>query len=184
VAHLEEALRLNPNFALARQNLEQHRRNCEQKTATEAALRQKVREQPDSAAALLDLGNWLINQRKLVEALECFRQVLRRDTNSVAALNRTAWILATHEDAALRNGAEALILAQRACQLTRQQDALSLNTLAAAYAELGQFNDATTTARQALDLATQSGQKGVVSIVQNLLKLYQAGQPYREMSRP
>ena len=61
------------------------------------------------------------------------------DTN---LLNDTAWILATNPNASVRDGAEAVELAQRAVKLSGGQEPAILDTLAAAYAEAGRFADA------------------------------------------
>ena len=71
----------------------------------------------------------------------------------VVVLNETAWTLATSSDASLRNGIDALAYARRAAQLSQGKVPTILGTLAAAYAEAGQFSDAVQTARAAVDLA-------------------------------
>ena len=78
----------------------------------------------------------------------------------------------------MRDGREGVQLAQKACELTHYQQANPVLTLAAAYAETGQFADATSRAQQALELATTARQQDVAAQSGKLLKLFQAGQPY------
>ena len=71
--------------------------------------------------------------------------------------NNLAWLLATHPSAEFRNGAEAVPLAERACQLTGGTNLAMLATLAAAYAEAGRFPEAVSTQQKVCDLAAAQG---------------------------
>jgi tetratricopeptide (TPR) repeat protein len=108
------------------------------------------------------------------------RAVLVREPQSFRAQNNLAWILATCSDAGVRDGAEAVKLAQLACQLTGNKDAITLGTLGAAYAEAGQFTNAVAAAEQAIALANASGNPGFARANQQLLRLYRAGRAYHE----
>jgi tetratricopeptide (TPR) repeat protein len=71
-----------------------------------------------------------------------FRETAERFPRSAHAHNALAWLLATCPEAAIRNGAEAVTHATTACELTQWNDAGFLDTLAAAYAETGDFAQA------------------------------------------
>ena len=77
------------------------------------------------------------------------------------SLNNLAWILAANRDATLRNGAEAVVLAERACKLTDYKEGLFVGTLADAYAEAGRFPEAVSAAEKARSLALAAGQKEI-----------------------
>jgi Flp pilus assembly protein TadD len=98
----------------------------------------------------------------------------------LGALNNLAWIRATSEDARLRDGPEAVRLAQRACQLAGQRETNALRTLAAAYAEAGRFAEAVQTARQALELARQQNKLSLAESMRAGIRLYEARKPFRE----
>ena len=98
------------------------------------------------------------------------------DTNSVPALNDLAWLRATAPDPGLRNGPEAVRLAERACQQTQYKEVVPIRTLAAAYAEAGRFDDAVATARKALAMALAQGPKELAARDEQLLELYKSGQ--------
>ena len=98
----------------------------------------------------------------------------------VAALNDLAWIRATSARAELRDGPEAVRLAQRACELSRYKVALFVGTLGAAYAEAGRFDEAVTAAEMSHQLALAAGQNGLAQKNVELIKLYTARQPYHE----
>jgi tetratricopeptide (TPR) repeat protein len=88
-----------------------------------------------------------------------FRKAIQIQSELRRALNNLAWVLAASPDAELRNGAEAVRLAERACELTHYGEPLFIGTLAAAYAEAGRFPEAVTTAEKAEQLATTAGSK-------------------------
>jgi hypothetical protein len=96
------------------------------------------------------------------------------------ALNNLAWLLASHQDPQIRDGKEAVRLAQRAVELRQSRDPEQLDTLGGAYAEAGQFSEAIATARSALALAAQTGKTNLLPAISNHLDLYQAGKPCRE----
>jgi len=80
----------------------------------------------------------------------------------------------------VRNGLEAIALAERANELTGGSEAFVLDTLAMAYAEAGRFADAERTAQQAIGVAAKAGANDDVAAVRQRLELYKTGQPYRE----
>ena len=95
-------------------------------------------------------------------------------------MNDTAWLLATNPNASVRNGAEAVELAQRAIELSSGQEPAILGTLAAAYAEAGRFAEAVQTARKALELATQQNKPALAESIRAKIRLYEAGKPFRQ----
>ena len=96
------------------------------------------------------LGDVLRAQGRTVEALAEWRAVIELRPNDVATLQKASWVLSTSPDAAIRNGDEAMAFAVRAMQLSSRKDARLLDTLAAAYAEKGDFGYAEYVERQAL----------------------------------
>jgi tetratricopeptide (TPR) repeat protein len=137
-------------------------------------------ERPDFAEAYRRLAQALSQQYKSKEAISHYRAALRLKPDFADALNELAWILATAPDSTLRSSAEAVQLAKRACELTKNQQAAFLTTLSATYAEAGQFPDAMVAAQRAGKLAQLAGQKEIAAQDEELLKLYQAGHPFRE----
>jgi tetratricopeptide (TPR) repeat protein len=114
------------------------------------------------------------------EAAAQYREALRLNPNLAGALNNLAWVLAASSDDGLRNGAEAVRLAERACELTHYGQPLFIGTLAAAYAEAGRFPEAVATAEKAEQLATAAGLPAVAAKNRQLLELYRAGKPCHE----
>jgi peptidoglycan/LPS O-acetylase OafA/YrhL len=98
------------------------------------------------------------------------------------SINNLAWKLATSPDEKLRNGAQAVLFAEEACQQTHYQQTIMIGTLAAAYAEAGRFEDAVFSAQQACNLAENNGETNLLQKNQELLVRYQNRQPYRDGS--
>ena len=97
---------------------------------------------PDNAGAGYNLGLALEGEKDIAGAERQYRQCLGVNPSNIEALNRLAWLLATQARPELRNGANAVALAERARDLTQGTDPRILATLDAAYAEAGRFADA------------------------------------------
>ncbi|MGO9587267.1 MAG: tetratricopeptide repeat protein [Limisphaerales bacterium] len=180
LAHLDAAARLAPHNSEIQYNLGLvlllHNKPDEAASYFAAALV----ERPDFAEAHRRLAQALSQQNKSKEVISHYREALRLKPDFADALNELAWILATVPDAGLRSGTEAVPLAKRACELAPNRQAAFLTTLSAAYAETGRFSDAIATAKTAGKLAQTAGQTNIVIQDGELLKLYQAGSPFRE----
>jgi len=145
-----------------------------------AQLRQGIALNPDNAYACGQLATALDSQGNTREAIACYRQSLQLDPDLTEPLNNLAWILAANGDASLRNGPEAVRLAEHACELTQYQQPVYMSTLAAAYAEAGRFAEATDTAERAASLALSQGRTQVAENDRMLLQLYRANHAYHQ----
>jgi tetratricopeptide (TPR) repeat protein len=96
-------------------------------------------------------------------------------------LNSLAWFRATCPEPGVRDGHKAVEAATKACELTNWSRWEEIDTLAAAYAEAGRFDDAIKYQTQALDMA-QDNRTGAVTRMRERLALYHQQQPYRERS--
>jgi tetratricopeptide (TPR) repeat protein len=135
--------------------------------------------QPQVPGAYYCLGQVLVLRGEAAAGIEYFRQALELDPKFVDALNTLAWVYATHPDRRIRNGKQAVALAQRACHLTGEKVPAALDTLAAAYAEAGDFGNALRTAAKAKILAEQAGNAALAAQINNRLLLYSASRPFR-----
>jgi Flp pilus assembly protein TadD len=97
------------------------------------------------------------------------------------ALNNVAWFKATCPDGSFRNGKEAVQESTKACELTKWKNGGFVDTLAAAWAEAGDFNQAVKYAEQAL--ATSGLSASSRNEVQNHLRLFRQHKPWREQSK-
>jgi tetratricopeptide (TPR) repeat protein len=114
-------------------------------------------------------------------AVAAFREVLKRDPDDASALNGLAWVLASCPDASLRDGKMAVETATRACELSEWTEASFLDTLAAAYAETGDYTTAVRWQREAI--AKLSAADPTRAEFSDRLQLYESSKPYREDGR-
>jgi tetratricopeptide (TPR) repeat protein len=112
------------------------------------------------------------------DAIQAYREALRLNQDSTDALNDLAWILATHPNPRLRNGVEAVQMAERAFQLKPQTQ--YSGTLDAAYAEAGRFEQAIVQVQKTKQLAATDGQAELANAADQRLALYRAGKPFRQ----
>jgi tetratricopeptide (TPR) repeat protein len=134
--------------------------------------------------AELDLAKISADKQQLSDAVNHLQRVLELDTNSYPALNNLAWLRATASDPGLRNGNEAVRLAERACQQTQYKEIVLIRTLAAAYAEAGRFDDAVVTAQKGRATALAQGQNDFAAQDEQLLALYKSGRAYHQEAKP
>lgn len=135
---------------------------------------------PHDIAARLNLANSERANGDFRTAIDEYREVLARQPGNSLATNNLAWILATHADAGIRDGAEAVAVAESLVKSSGSADANAWDTLAAAYAEVGRFTDAVSAVEKAIRLTAESKSPASLQAMQHRLRLYQAGRPYHE----
>lgn len=128
-----------------------------------------------AAAARGHLAGHLAARGDEAEALALHREALRIGA-SPETLNNFAWFLATARDARLRDGVEAVRLAELAARPPNDARPEFLDTLAAAYAEAGRFPEAVRTARLALAHARAAARRALADDLERCLRAYEAGQ--------
>jgi tetratricopeptide (TPR) repeat protein len=122
----------------------------------------------------------LLRQGKYAEAAETLRAAHTLDPWDLALANDLAWILATCADDAVRDGTEAIRLSEMVQASADEENPAWLDTLAAAYAAYGRFDDAVATVNRAIELARQSGADDLAAKAQARRELYAARRPYRD----
>ncbi len=180
IAELSRALAIHPEDADTRTILGVTLLGRNRTDEAVVQLREATRLQATNALANYQLGLIYQEKKQAREAVERFRRALKAQPDWPESLNNLAWILAANPDATVRNGTEAVALAERACRLTDYKAPLLIGTLAAAYAEAGRFPEAVSAAEKARSLALAAGQEAIAQRNQELLELYRAGQAYHE----
>ena len=138
---------------------------------------------PDNASLHGDLAVALHRLGRYREAFVEYKASLQRDARQIRIAAEFAWLLATCEEATIRNGTVALQIARQCvagADGSGSRDPSLLDKLAAALAETGQFEEAAATARRALALAQSQQQQQLADAVQDRIRLYEAGEPFRE----
>jgi len=135
---------------------------------------------PDDVGSIHNLGVSLLYFGKKEEAIEKFRETVQHDPNHIDGLANLAWLLAIDRNSDQRTAEEAVQFARRAVALTKEKDDLKLDTLAAAEAAAGQFDNAVQTELKALQIARSFTKPDALPDMEKRLEFYKAKRPYRE----
>ena len=136
---------------------------------------------PDVEEAHAKLRQLLLLSAKEPDGLQRLRRVAANAPDSPRMLDELAWLLATNPDSQVRDGAEAVRLAEHACDLTERRIPALLDTLAAAYAEAGDFPRAISAAEEAFNRARSSGDNDAVKLSESILASLRDNLPYRQV---
>ncbi|SPF33310.1 Tetratricopeptide TPR_2 repeat protein (modular protein) [Candidatus Sulfopaludibacter sp. SbA4] len=180
ILQYEKALEQNPGSAELHSQLGYALANRNRVAEAIPHLERALEISPGLVDARYYLGAALMMNGQRAPALAEWRQALRQDPDNLRVLNDTAWVLATCADAAIRNGAEAVALAEHAAEITSGREASVLATLAAAYAETGRFDRAVELESRATDLAAREGNAVLAATLRSRLTLLQARSPIRQ----
>jgi spermidine synthase len=143
-------------------------------------FKEALQSDPLNADANYDLALFLSKLGRTKEAIRHYSETLRLKPYYLDASNNLAWIYSAHGDPKFRNGEKAVKLAERICDISGRSDPALLDTLAAAYAETGRFEEARQTAREAADLAQSKGFELLATDINGRIRLYQSNRPFRE----
>lgn len=180
MVQLEECLRLRPREERAHYNLGYAYQLKNQYREAIGHYRAALEIKPSYTLARSNLGVALAFSGMPADAIAELRTALKSDPDHVATLNTLAWLLATCSDSALRNGPEALRLAERTNQLTGGRNGGVHDTLAAAYAEAGRFGEAVQTGEKALTIAESEKQSALAKAIRERVALYRQSTPFRD----
>lgn len=135
---------------------------------------------PANVNAFRGRADAYLGQGKQAEAVADYDKALESDPKNSGVLNNLAWVLATSPDDKLRNGQRAIELATTACEVTEYKQAHILSTLAASYAETGNFEKAVEWSKKAVD----QGADEMKGQLRKELESYEAKKPWREEMPP
>jgi protein O-mannosyl-transferase len=182
ISLLQRATDLRPDNSPAHENLA--KALLQKGRVTEALIhyRKLLDLQPDNVEVHNIVGTVLVQQGRVAEGVEEWQKVLAIQPDNGNATSNLAWVLATSPDQSIRNGTKAVQLAEQAVRISGGRIALLFRTLAAAYAENGQFSEAIETAQRGIELANSQGNPGLATELQSAIALYQQRQPFRDPS--
>ena len=149
IVHLREAIRLDPTELSPHYNLGVAEIAAGRLADAVAPLERAVQISPSFPEARYNLARVLAGLHRYSEAIAQLRSALDARPDWTDAMAQLSWLLATHPDAAARNPDEAIALASRAAELSGRKDASVLDSLAAAYASAGRFQEAVASAEAA-----------------------------------
>lgn len=180
---VEEAVQLRPKFAVAHHLLGALLRQAGDLAGAQRAWTAAVEADPTQSAARMELLRLAFQSKDYAGLERVARAALQSRLNAQDAeffRNALAWVLATSPKAEQRQPEEAARLAEEVCRATQYTDFTRLDTLAAAYAAAGRFDEARQWQSEAVRLARAAGQAEAARKYAERLALYEAGQPYYE----
>ena len=180
VEYYQKGLEMNPDDADAHTNLGNVLRKLGRAKEAVEHHRRALEIDPYDAKAHYNLGIVLGSQGNIKQAIRHWTEAVRLQPDSTKILNNLAWVLAVSSEEEFHDPEEAILLAQRACELTGFEDAVLLDTLAAAYGAAGRFSEAVETAEKAIELAESAGRGDLGDRIRKRLESYKAGEGWRE----
>jgi len=176
----QHAARVAPDYAEAFNGLGLADEKLGRPTEAEQAFRRAIELSPDTSGPYVNLGRLLYYQSRRREAVPVLRQAIHLDITAQEAYGLLAWILATAPEDDLRDGRTALQYAHFLIRWQGADDPMRMDTLAAAYAETGDFLNARKTAERAVALWKASGRDDIRAQAAQRLELYRQSKPARE----
>jgi len=183
-AQLENAVRTQPDYPRALANLGRLEAETDDPQAGAALLERALALEPGLAGGRLACASALERAGRFADAEAQYRLALGDPRGAREAALRLARLLAALPDPALRNGAEALELCERACAESPCASPQELDVCAMAAMEAGRSDAAIERARQALALAQAHGDAALAVAIQARLTRYGRGEPYRLSATP
>jgi spermidine synthase len=184
IAQLQKALEIDPKLTEAYRLLARTLDARERWIEAAAAYRRLLQLADDDAPAHAELAQVCLKTKDSAQAAAHFQAALRLEpsvsirTGTYMWANNLAWILATDPDAKLRNGEEAVDWARRACEADGYKSPSLLDTLAAALAESGRFDEAIKVSQQLIDQS--AGKDDLIANARSRIALYRSSRPYRD----
>jgi protein O-mannosyl-transferase len=182
ISLLQAAVDLRPDNSPAHENLAKALLQKGQVSNALIHYHKLLELQPDNIEVHNIVGTVLIQQDRVGEGVEEWQKVLAIQPDNGNALSNLAWVFATSPDESLRDGPKAVQLAEQALRISGGRMPILFRTLAAAYAESGEFSKAIRTAQQGIELANSQGNSGLATELQGNIVLYQERRPLRDPS--
>lgn len=154
--------------------------SLDETSAAYAQWRQLVTVNPTYEPGYAAWSSRLMAAGDHAEAQQVLREGMKHRPESPLLRNALAWTLATAPAEKDRDPEEAVRLARQACDAVEFKDGELLDTLAAAQASAGRFEEAVQTEQEAIKLAASLGQGQALLQFRKRLALYEKGEPYRE----
>jgi tetratricopeptide (TPR) repeat protein len=183
IAELERLVQLNPeNRLLLMQLATMYQMDDRPRKALRIAER-LINAEPTDWQSLRLRGDILLALGRHADAINDYEETIKNipeDEDDLSeVLNNLSWVLSTSPEDSVRNGDRALETGLKACELTAYKKSHILSTLAAAYAELGQFDKAVEWSSKAVELGAKEEAEQLDQLKEEL-KSYQDKKPWRE----
>lgn len=140
--------------------------------------------QPDLFRAYNNRAAAYVQLKEYEKAVSDYQRTLELNPSYAHAYDNFAWLLATADDASVRDPQKAITLARKACDLTENRDWAYLSTLAAAHAETGNFDKAREILVKSHELAPSTQKDRLIRLVKTYESELQRGTARKAQKRP
>lgn len=177
IADFSEAMQFNPRRASTFDNRAMAYEDIDKFDKAMADYDRVLRIAPKDAEDYSVRGSAYFAKDHYKEAASAFEKAVQLSPNNDSAVGRLAWLRATCPDASVRDGREAIRMSTRACELSKWREEDHVQALAAAYAEIGDFEQAVKYQTQAINMKSEYGP--VLKEAREHLALYRDHKPWR-----
>jgi tetratricopeptide (TPR) repeat protein len=180
IQHFAAALRLQPKYPEAEDNIA--RLLAEENRLDEAIppLQRFVELRPDLAEGYLKLGELLRRRHRDAQAIAVYRRGVQVLPDHLHLANELAWTLVTSPDPQLRDPSSAIPLAEHIVTRTKHRAAEPLDTLAAACAAAGRFDEAAAIAEEARAICLRQNQPAAAAAIATRIQMYKDHHPWQQ----
>lgn len=178
MSNLNEAIRLDPKHAMAYGNRGTTFEKSHDFANAISDYSTSIRLNPGFSETYTARAHAYAAAGEFDKAIEDNNTAVRLDPKNAEAHNGLAWLLATCRAEPVRNGTQAVAAARKACELSDWKNWNFIDTLAAALAEAGDFDQAIRYQKQVMSMDSDTAEKRAEA--QRRVELYQQGKPYRE----
>lgn len=176
----QTALRLAPDSAATHANLANLLAKQHARDEAIAQYSEALRLNSAFVEAHYNIASLLREEGRTEDAIAHYMAALQIKADYVPAMVSLAWIYATTSGkAASQHAGEAVRLAEQACRISGCKDSGLLDTLAAAYANAGRFQEAVKTGEEAFSIAKAEGENDFADSIRAKIALYKKGSPFR-----
>ena len=179
LADFETALKLDPKEANALVGRAELRRVAKKWAEAIVDYDAALALDPDDFRGLMGRAAAHYGAGEIEKALADYAETMKQHPDEPQAFNDYAWMLATAPKDSVRDGARAVEMAKQACKLTEFKNAAFIDTLAAAHAERGEWDDAVKWQEEAVKLSADQPEE-VRKEMEDRIPLYKEKKAYRE----
>ena len=183
IAAFQQAIAYDPYYFPALMNLGVALQRAGRYEEAVRHLKSAASVRPRDTAIHKELSETYLEMGSVAEAVRHLDHAAGLDPTDYRSASVLAWFLATHPDPAVRDGKRAVAAALQACRQSGFELPETLDALAAAYAEVGDFDKAAGTATRAVDTARRKGNARLARLISQRRQLYLQKKPYRQPAR-
>jgi protein O-mannosyl-transferase len=180
IEHYRQALNVAPDLGQTHYNLGVKLAELKRNAEAIEHLRAAKRLMPAMSDTYIQLAKALGQDGRFAEAIATLQSGLSTNSPNPAIANEYAWLLVTCPVAELRNAPQAIQIGEELAKATGRQAPQPLDTLAAAYAEAGRYDEAVAAAREALAVAEAKNLTNLTTEIKARLLSYKNGRAYHQ----